>query len=154
MSSKEYTFDNGRLGAASAVSRINKFMISQTIEEKGGRIEAAASVRKLTDHSPLIIQIWGRPDAPNNPSRFFDISLLSDERSKKEMLEAWDGDSPPPSNDQDWPAWLKAATDKVLQCNTHFVKAKKPAKGHTSGPAPKRSSWRKPSSTESCPTWK
>jgi hypothetical protein len=34
-------------------------MVSQTLEERGGRIEVAASVRKLTDHSPLVITIWG-----------------------------------------------------------------------------------------------
>ncbi len=39
MSSKEYTIDNGRAGPHSAVSRIDKFMISQDIEDRGGRIE-------------------------------------------------------------------------------------------------------------------
>ncbi len=58
LSKKEFTYDNGRAGATSVVSRIDKFMVSQTIEERGRRIEAAASVRKLSDHSPLIITIW------------------------------------------------------------------------------------------------
>ncbi len=56
-------------------------------------------MRKLLDHSPLIITVWVQPTAPNNPPRFFDTSLLSNEKSKKEMLEAWDGNHPPPSND-------------------------------------------------------
>jgi hypothetical protein len=88
MSKNEYTYDNRRSGATAAMSRIDKFMISQTIDERGGRIEATTSVRKLSDHSALIITIWGQHNAPNNPPRFFDISLLSDERSKQEMLEA------------------------------------------------------------------
>jgi hypothetical protein len=96
LSKKEYTYDNRRVGATSAVSRIDKFMVSQTLDERGGRFEAAALVRKLTDHSPLIITIWGQHNAPNNPPRFFDISLLSDERSRQEMLKAWDGNHPPP----------------------------------------------------------
>jgi hypothetical protein len=129
MLEKEFTFDNGRVGKTSAISRIDKFMISQTVDEKGGRIEAAASMRKFTDHSPLIIKIWGRHDAPKNTSSFFDISLLRDERRKKEMLEAWAGDAPLPTNDQDWPPWLEAATDRVTQCNRCLAKEKKRAQG-------------------------
>jgi exonuclease III len=56
-SEKEFTFDNGRTGRQSAVSRIDKFMVSQTVEERGGRIEVAASMRKLTNHSPVCIKI-------------------------------------------------------------------------------------------------
>jgi hypothetical protein len=32
-------------------------MISQTIDERGRKIEVAASMRKLTDHSPVCIKI-------------------------------------------------------------------------------------------------
>ncbi len=64
MSNKEYTFDNGRTGPHLAVSKIDKFMISQDIEEKGGRIETAASVRKLSDHSPLVMTVWGNHPPP------------------------------------------------------------------------------------------
>jgi len=64
MSNKEYTFDNGKAGPHSAVSRIDKFMISQDIEERGGRIETAASVRKLSDHSPLVMTVWGNHPPP------------------------------------------------------------------------------------------
>jgi hypothetical protein len=101
MSKKEYTYDNGRLGATSTVSQINKFMISQAIDERGGKIETTTSVRKLSDHSSLIITVWGQHTVPNNPPRFFNISLLSDEKSKKEMLETWDENHLLPSNDQD-----------------------------------------------------
>jgi len=57
LSKKEFNFDDGRAGATLAVSRINRFMVSQTLEARGGKIEAATSVRKLSDHSPLIITI-------------------------------------------------------------------------------------------------
>jgi exonuclease III len=57
MSKKEYTFDNGRSGACSAVSRIDKFLVSQDFNTRGGPIEAATSVRKLLDHSPLVLTI-------------------------------------------------------------------------------------------------
>ncbi len=50
MSEKEFTFNNGRACKTSAISRIDKLMISQTIDERGGRIEVAASMRKFTDH--------------------------------------------------------------------------------------------------------
>jgi hypothetical protein len=70
-------------------------MVFQTLEERGGRIEVTTAMRKLSDHSPLIITIWGQHNAPSNPPRFFDISLLSDERSKQEMLEAWVWNHPP-----------------------------------------------------------
>jgi exonuclease III len=67
LSKKEFTYDNGKAGATLAVSRIDKFMVSQTLKEKGGRIETMASVRKFSDHSPLIITIWGQHNAPINP---------------------------------------------------------------------------------------
>jgi hypothetical protein len=35
MSKKAFTFDNRRLGANSAISRIDKFMVSQDLNSKG-----------------------------------------------------------------------------------------------------------------------
>jgi len=97
LSKKEFTFDNGRPGASSAMSRIDKFLVSQFVEEKGRRIEAAASVRKLSDHSPLVISVWGKQqEAPGNRTRFFDISFLSEENGRKELWEAWVENHPPP----------------------------------------------------------
>jgi exonuclease III len=57
MSKKEYTFDNGRKGQGSAVSRIDKFLVSQELDSRGGRIEAAPSIRKISNHSPLVLTI-------------------------------------------------------------------------------------------------
>jgi exonuclease III len=57
LSKKEFTFDNGWAGASLAMSRIDKFMVSQIMAERGGRIEAAASVREFINHSPLIITV-------------------------------------------------------------------------------------------------
>jgi hypothetical protein len=125
---KEFTFDNGRSGPRSAVSRLEKFMISQEIEERGGRIKTAVSVRKLSDHSPLVMTVWGN-HPPSNPPRFFDISLLGEEEHKKEMLEAWNGDQGRPPNDQGWPEWLEAAIGRVTSCNTRLAKDKKRAQG-------------------------
>jgi hypothetical protein len=129
MSKKNFTFDNGRSRAHSAVSRIDKFLVSQEIEERGGRMDAAASIRKLLDHSPLIITIWGHHPPPNNPSRFFDATLLSEENSRIELLEAWFGDTPRPTNSRDWAEWLEAATRRVNQCNARLAKEKRCAQG-------------------------
>jgi hypothetical protein len=128
-SEKEYTYDNRKAGRNSVVSRIDKFMISQTIEERGGRIEVAASMRKLTDHSPLCIKIWGSLDPSKSTPGYFDVALLSDERKKKDMLQAWIGNAPLPTNDQDWASWLEATTDRVMQCNRCLSKEKKRAQG-------------------------
>jgi exonuclease III len=96
LSKKEFTFNNGRRGASSAMSRIDKFLVSQSVEERGGRIEAVASIRKLSDHSPLVISVWGKQqEAPGNRTRFFDISFLSEESRRKELWEAWVGNHPP-----------------------------------------------------------
>jgi len=127
MLSKEYTFDNGRAGPRFAVSRIDKFMISQDIEVRGGRIETTASVKKLSDHSPLVITVWGNHLPLGNPPRFFDASLLSEETCKKEMLLVWDGDHSRRTNDQDWLAWLEAAIGHVMHCNTRLARDKKHA---------------------------
>lgn len=99
MSKKEYTFDNARSGAKLAISRINKFLVSQSIDTWRGRIEAATSVRKLSNHSPLVITIWGQFVAPNKSAHYFDTSLLDEEECKTAMLEAWEGDLLPPTND-------------------------------------------------------
>jgi exonuclease III len=61
MSKKEYTFDNGRKGQGSAVSRIDKFLVFQELDSRGGKIEAAPSIRKISNHSPLVLTVWGRP---------------------------------------------------------------------------------------------
>ncbi len=113
MSKKIFTFDNGRSGAHSVVSRIDKFLVFQEIEERGGRIEAAASIRKLSDHSPLIITIWGHHPPLNTPLRFFNATLLSEENSIIELLEAWHGDMVRPTNGRNWADWLEAATRRV-----------------------------------------
>jgi len=105
-------------------------MVFGTLEERGGRIEATASVRKLTDHSPLVITIWGQHNALSSPSRLFDISLLSEERSRQKMLDVWVGSHPfPLSNEADWSTWLEVATGKVMMCNARLSKEKKRAQG-------------------------
>jgi len=99
MSKKAYTFDNGRSGSSAIVSRIDKYMISQGLESRGGKIESAASIEKFSNHSPLLISIWGQATDPVNPSYYFDTSLLEDAEAKVELLQAWSGDLPTPSND-------------------------------------------------------
>jgi exonuclease III len=88
MSKKSFTFDNRRSGAQSPVSRIDKFMVSQGIEERGGRMEAAPSIRKLSNHSPFTITIWGHHPPPNNSTCFFDATVLNKEKGKMELLNA------------------------------------------------------------------
>jgi hypothetical protein len=129
MSKKAYTFDNGRSGSDAAVSRINKYMISQGLESRGGRIESTASIEKFSDHSPLLISIWGQATDPINPSYYFDTSLLEEAEAKAELLQAWSGDLPTPSNDQDWTPWLEAAIGRVMACNNRLAKAKKRLRG-------------------------
>lgn len=57
MIKKNYTFDNGRLGLGSAVSRIDKFLVSQELDSRGGKIEAAPSIRRMSNHFPLVMTI-------------------------------------------------------------------------------------------------
>ncbi len=118
LSKKAFTFDNGQQGSSFVMSRIDKFLVSQSVEERGGRIEASASVRKLLDHSPIVISIWGSQQIVHgNHSRYFDLSFLGEERGRKELWEAWIGDHPPPptpSHSFEWPAWLESATDWVM----------------------------------------
>jgi hypothetical protein len=57
MSAKESTFNNGRSSACLAVSCIDKFFISQDLDSKGGRIEATTSIRKFSEHFPLVLSI-------------------------------------------------------------------------------------------------
>jgi len=104
-------------------------MISQTIDERGGRIEVAASMRKLTDHSPVCIKIWGSLGPSQNTPGYFDVSLLSDERRRKDMLEAWIGEDSLPTIDQNWAPWLEAATERTTQCNRRLSKERKRAQG-------------------------
>jgi hypothetical protein len=88
MTKKGYTFDNGRSGPGSAVSRIDKFLVSQELDSRRGRIEAAPSIRRLSDHSPLVMTIWGRTTAPHTTSLYFDTSLLREEESRMALLMA------------------------------------------------------------------
>jgi hypothetical protein len=129
MSKKAYTYDNGRSGASSAISWIDKFLVSQDIDSRGGRIESTTSMKKLSDHSPLIITIWGQSAAPSNLACYFDSSLLGKEESKAEMLQAWANNLPPPTWNQGWLAWLEATIDRVMCCNTHLARIKKRLRG-------------------------
>jgi hypothetical protein len=122
MSAKEFTFNNGRSGAHSTVSCINKFFVSQNLDSTSGRIEAATLIRKFSDHSPLVLSIWGQPDIPDKLSHYFDSSLLKDEKGRVEMLQAWEGELPKPLNDLEWAPWLEAATKKILACNIKLAK--------------------------------
>jgi hypothetical protein len=131
MSKKAYTFDNGRSGSGAAVSRIDKYMILQGLESRGGRIKSATSIKKNSDHSPLLISIWGHVTDPINPSYYFDTSLLENAEAKAELLQAWSRDLPTPSNDQDWAPWLEAAIGRVMAYNNRLAKAKKRFRGAT-----------------------
>jgi hypothetical protein len=129
MSKKEYTFDNGRKGQGSAISRIDKFLVSQELDARGGRIEAAPSMRKIFDHSPLVITIWGCSSSPPTTATYFDTTLLREDRSRATLLDAWRGTQPPPSLDADWPGWLEVATRRVFICNGRLAREKRRAKG-------------------------
>jgi hypothetical protein len=122
MSKKEYTFDNGRAGARSVALRIDKFLISQELDMKRGRIKAITSVRKLLDHFPLVISVWGQPVDPPKQKRYFDSSLLGNEKCKATMLQAWEGEMPKPTRDTEWAPWLEAATQRVMACNALLAK--------------------------------
>ncbi len=124
MSKKEFTFDNGRKGQGSAVSRIDKFLVSQELDARGGRIEAAPSIRRISDHSPLVVTIWGRTPAPPTSATYFDIALLREADSRSALLDAWTGTQPTPSQDKEWPTWLEAASERVLQCNIRIARGK------------------------------
>jgi hypothetical protein len=100
MSKKAFTFDNGRLGANSVISRIDKFMVSQDLDSREGRIESTIIIRKFSDHSPFIISIWGQATGIDKPTCYFDTSLLEEEKSKAALHQAWAGDSLTPPNDQ------------------------------------------------------
>lgn len=122
MSKKEYTFDNGRAGACSEVLHINKFLVSQELDMRGGRIEAAKSVRNLSNHSPLMITISGQLVDPLKQKKYFDSSLLSDEKCKVIMLHVWEGETPKPTRDIEWAPWLEGATQRVMAYNALLVK--------------------------------
>jgi hypothetical protein len=49
--------------------------------------------------------------------------------SRSALLDAWMGTQPMPSQDEEWPAWLEAAFERVLQCNIRITRGKKKAKG-------------------------
>jgi endonuclease/exonuclease/phosphatase family metal-dependent hydrolase len=136
MSKKELTFDNGRKGQGSAVSKIDKFLVSQKLEAKGGKIEAAPSIRRISNHSPLVLTIWGRTSAPPTPTTYFDTALLKEEESRSALLDAWTGTQPTPNQDVEWPAWLEAASGRMLQCNIKITRKKKKAKGAQSQKPP------------------
>lgn len=92
-------------------------------------MEVVASIKKLSDHSPLIISIWGHHPPPDNLSRFFDVTTLNEEKGKSKLLKAWAGDAARPSTNQDWAKWLKEAMERVASCNKRLVKEKRRTRG-------------------------
>jgi len=104
-------------------------MVSQELDSRGGRIEAAPSIRNISDHSPLVLTIWGRPNAPPKLSTFFDTTLLTEEATRIALLEAWASNQPPPSQDSEWSSWLEAIAGRVLKRSGKLTKEKKQKKG-------------------------
>jgi hypothetical protein len=92
---------------------VRRFRVSQDLDSRGRRIEAANSIRKFSDHSPLVLSIWGQPAILDKSSHYFDSSLLEDEKGRAKMLQAWEGELPKPSSDLKWAPWLEAATRRV-----------------------------------------
>jgi len=92
------------------------------LDSRGGEIEAAPSIRKFFDNSPLVLTVWGCTSAPPKTATYFDITLLKEDVSRAALLKAWEGTQPPPSHDADWLGWLEAATERVLNCNGKLVK--------------------------------
>jgi hypothetical protein len=60
---------------------------------------------------------------------YFDIALLREADSRSALLDVWSGTQPTPSQDEEWPAWLEAAFERVLQCNIKIAREKNKAKG-------------------------
>ncbi len=92
-------------------------------------MESAASIRKLSDHSPLTIKIWGVHPPTKKQTRFFDATLLSEENGKAQMLQAWSGEMARPSSGRDWATWLEEAIGRVAGCNARLAKEKGRARG-------------------------
>jgi len=92
LSKKSFTYDNGQRGPSSVQTRIDKFLVSQSVEEKGGQIEITPSIRRISDHSPLTIKTWGHHQTEQGDrSSYFDLCILGEEKGKEELLAAWFG---------------------------------------------------------------
>jgi len=129
MSKKEYTFDNGRSGMRSVVSHIDKFIVSQDLDTRQWRIEATTSIRKLSDHSPLVLTIWGQPTESSKQNKYFDSSLLRVETCKATMLKAWEGKTPKPSREAGWAPWIETTIQRDITCNASLIKERNHLKG-------------------------
>jgi hypothetical protein len=129
MSKKEYTFDNGSSGAHSAVSHINKFIVSQDLDTRQWQIEIATSVHKLSNHSPLVLTIWGQPTESSKQNKYFDSSLLRVETCKATMLKAWEGETPKPSREAGWAPWIETTIQRDMTCNALLIKEQNHLKG-------------------------
>jgi hypothetical protein len=129
MSKKEYTFDNGWSDPGATISCIDKFLVSHELHTLGGRIELAPLLKRLLNHSPLVLTLWGQPNNQEQAKKYFDTSLLRDDGSKKKVLQAWEGSEPKPTTTSDWADWLEAATERVMWCNMRLAKEKKRARG-------------------------
>jgi hypothetical protein len=66
------------------------------LDAREGRIKAATSIQKFSNHSPLILMIWGQPTSLDKVNHYFDLSFLWEEDNRAEMLQAWEGDPPKP----------------------------------------------------------
>jgi len=60
------------------------------------------SVRKLLDHSLLILTFWGQSTESSKQNKSFDSSLLGIETCKATMLKVWEGETPRPTREVGW----------------------------------------------------
>jgi len=87
------------------------------------------SVRKLSDHSPLVLTIWGQLTESSKRNRCFDFSLLGVETCKATMLKAWEGETPKPIRKVGWAPCIEAAIQRVMTCNASLIKERNRLKG-------------------------
>jgi hypothetical protein len=87
------------------------------------------SARKFSDHSPLVLTIWGQPTESSKWNKFFDFFLLGVETCKATMLKAWEGKMPKPTREVGWAPWIEATIERVMTCNASLLKKHNHLKG-------------------------
>jgi hypothetical protein len=102
ISTKSFTFDNGRTGIQSVVSQLDRCYVLTRLDDLGGRIGVSASLRNMLDHSH--VSLWIRPShvKSNSSTPIFDLKLLKDLILKADLIDAWNNDDGKPILAIEW----------------------------------------------------
>ena len=118
-----FTWNNRRAHPNNIEARLDRIYVSQNLLQRGGKLSTMANLPHLSDHAPVICELFTKRQNCQRIYRF-DISLLKITEAKQELMAAWHAE-PKPSQGKPWGTWLAATLERVQETAKVLTRKKK-----------------------------